>query len=143
MTDLTRQEMDAKLAASESKIDARLANFDSSIRTGFSEIRAELATMRADAARQQADARTDMANQRADFHKSHLDTIKWAFALAVAVVGATVGSLTYISKDAAKKVDTPAHTSAPPPIIITVPPGAPVAPSDKLNVDEANRKKAR
>lgn len=108
MTDLTRQEVDAKLAASEAKVDARLANFDTSIKTGF------------------ADMRIEMVKLQAEMHKNTADLIRWAIGLALAIIGATVGLLTYINK-ATEKQSTPLSMSQPP-IVITVP-GAAAAPA--------------
>jgi hypothetical protein len=106
MTDLTRQEVDAKLAASEAKADGRLANFDTSIKTGFAELRAEMADMRAEA------------------HKSTGDIIKWGIVTALGFATATVAILTFMINNAGPK--QPAAQQAP--IVITVP-GAVVAPA--------------
>jgi len=56
MTDLTRQEVDAKLAQNRAEVDARLANFDTSIKTGFAELRVEMAKMRGDSEKQSHDS---------------------------------------------------------------------------------------
>lgn len=106
MTDLTRQEVDAKLAASEAKLDARLANFDTSIKTGF------------------ADLRSDLARMQSEVHKGTADLIKWGVGFAVAIVGATVGLLTFINKASDKPPSPPVQ--AQPPIVIYAQP-APAA----------------
>lgn len=116
MTDLTRQEMDAKLAVNKAEVDARLANFDTSVKTGFAELRAEMA-------RQSGDFRADLAKLHTEVHKSAADLIKWAIGLAVAIVGVTVGLMTYLNKQGEKSA--PAQ---PAPIIITVP-GVATAPA--------------
>lgn len=88
MNDLSRQEVDAKLAASEAKVDARLANFDTSIRTGFAELRTEFAGIRTDMAKQSGDMRTEMADLRAEMHKGTVDIIKWVIGFGIASLGA-------------------------------------------------------
>lgn len=118
MTDLSRQEVDAKLAASEAKVDARLANFDTSIKTGFAELRAEMA-------KQSADMRVEMANSRAEMHKNTTDLLKWGATFTLAAVGSTVGLLTYLNKANDKPsqpqtsppaASAPSATVAPPPV---------------------------
>lgn len=88
MNDLSRQEVDAKLAASEAKVDARLANFDTSIRMGFAELRTEFAGIRTDMAKQSGDMRTEMADLRAEMHKGTVDIIKWVIGFGIASLGA-------------------------------------------------------
>jgi hypothetical protein len=113
MTDLTRQEVDAKLAQNKAEVDARLANFDSSIKTGFAELRAEMA-------KQSGDLRTEMANVRAEMHKNTIDVIKWVIVTVLGVATATVSILTFVINNAAPK---PAAQpgAQPTPIVITVP----------------------
>jgi uncharacterized protein YdhG (YjbR/CyaY superfamily) len=105
MTDLTRQEVDAKLAASEAKVDARLANFDTSIKTGFAELRAEMADMRAEA------------------HKGTADIIKWGILTALGFATATVSILTFVINNVVPK-QAAQPTTQPAPIVITVPSAA-------------------
>lgn len=127
MTDLTRQEVDAKLAQNKAEVDARLANFDTSIKTGFAELRAEFAVMRTEMAKQSGDLRTEMANTRAETHKGTVDIIKWVIGTILAVAAATVSILTFVINNVAPKM--PAQAAAQPaPIVITVP-GATVAPA--------------
>lgn len=106
MTDLTRQEVDAKLAASEAKVDALLANVDTSIRIGFAELRAE------------------MANMRAETRKSTADIIQVGNCDGVGLCNSHVTILTLMINNAGLK--QPAAQQAP--IVITVP-GAGVAPA--------------
>jgi hypothetical protein len=122
MTDLTRQEVDAKLAQNKAEVDARLANFDTSVKTGFADLRAEFAEMRAEMAKQSGDMRTEMANVRAETHKGTIDVIKWVVGFGIAILG-TVFTL---SKTADKPA--PAPMVQPAAIVITVP-GATVAPA--------------
>lgn len=104
MSDLTRQEVEARIEASEAKVDARLANFDTSIKTGF------------------ADLRADMAKMQSEVHKSNTDHIKWGVMFAVAIVGSTVGLLTFINKASEKPLSPTAQ--APAPIVIYAQPQA-------------------
>lgn len=83
MTDLTRQEVDAKLAQNKAEVDARLANFDTSVKTGFAELRAEFAALRTEI----ADGRTDAAKQAHDSMKWIIGTVAGMISLAVAVIG--------------------------------------------------------
>jgi hypothetical protein len=92
MTDITREEVDAKPAAVEAKVEARLAHLEMIVRTGFAEVRAEMAAMRTE----MAQMRTEMAGMRTEMHKTIAALIKWAFALAVAIVSTTVGLLTHL-----------------------------------------------
>jgi len=126
MTDLTRQQVTDMLTASEAKVEARLANFDTSVKTGFADLRTEFAGVRADMAKQNGDFRADMAKLQAEVHKNTADLIKWAIGLAVAIVGMTVGLLTFINKSAEKPAPPAVQASAPAPTIIAVPPGSSV-----------------
>lgn len=124
MTDLTRQEMDAKLAGSEAKMDARLANFDTSMKTGFAELRTDFAQLRGDMARQTSEMRAEMEKMRADMHKGMVDIVKWVIGVGLA----SIGTIFTVSKMTEKP---PAQAAAQPaPIIITVPQAAapPAAP---------------
>jgi hypothetical protein len=80
MSDVTREEVDAKLAAAEARIDARLANLEMIVRAGFAELRAE------------------MAQLRVEMHKNTANLIKWGVALAIAVVGLNVGLITFVTR---------------------------------------------
>jgi hypothetical protein len=116
MTDLTRQEVDAKIAASEAKIDARLANFDASIKTGFADVRVGFAEMR-----------TEMAKLQTEMHKNTSDLIKWGLGIAIAIIGATVGLLTYINKASHHSVPViqPSAVSSSQPVVPQPTPPAP------------------
>lgn len=125
MTDLTRQEVDAKLAQNKAEVDARLANFDTSIKTGFAELRADIAKM------------------RGDFEKQNHDSTKWIIgsvfgmiSLAVAIIGVLI-NLNKAEKPASAPVAQPA------PIVITVPGAAPavVSPSPAAPAAAAEQKK--
>lgn len=120
MTDLTRQEVDAKLAASEAKVDARLTNFDTSIKTGFAELRTEFAGIRTDMAKQSGDMRTEMAELRAEMHKGTIDIIKWVIGFGIASLGAIFAFARMTDKPPAQAAVQPA------PIVITVPSAVPV-----------------
>lgn len=48
MSEMSRDEIQARLDASEAKVDARLASFDATMRQGLSDIRLEMAGMRGD-----------------------------------------------------------------------------------------------
>ena len=91
MTDLTRHEVDAKVAANEAKVDARLGSFDMTMKTGLAELRAEM-------------------------HKTAADLLKWGAGIAFAAVATTVGLLSYLNKATEKPVAPPQV-----PIIIAVP----------------------
>ena len=84
MSDITREEVDAKLVAVEARIEARLTNLEMLIRTGFAELRSEV--------------RAEMAELRVEMHKNTANLIKWGVALAIAVVGLNVGLITLFSK---------------------------------------------
>jgi broad specificity phosphatase PhoE len=103
MTDLTRQEVDAKFAASEAKVDARLATFDASIKTGFADIRSEFSAMRADFAKMQTDG-----------HKGTIDLFKWGTALLVSLASVTVAIIVFIVNTALKAPQAPAQQASAP-----------------------------
>jgi hypothetical protein len=73
MSDITREEVDAKLAAVEARIEARLVNLEMIVRTGFAELRTEM-------------------------HKNTATLIKWGVGLAFAVIGLNVGLITLVSR---------------------------------------------
>lgn len=123
VNDLTRQEVDAKLCAIKSEVDARLANFDASIQTGFSAIRSDFAHMRTDL----SNMRTDTANMRADMVRQIHASIFKAVGVMVAVVSigfAVIGLM--INWNKGERSSAPSA-----PIIITVP-AAPQAPATVL-----------
>lgn len=136
MTDLTRPEIDAKLVATEAKVDARLANFDISIKTGFAELRtafaelrAEFVELRGEMARHREEVRAEMEKMRAEMHKGMTDIVKWVIAVNLA----SMGTLFTILK-MTEKPPSPA-SAQPAPIIITIPmpqlaapPAAPATP---------------
>ena len=107
MTDLTRQEVDAKLAQNRAEVDARLANFDTSIKTGFAEMKVEIQKM------------------RGDFEKQSHDSTKWIIgsvfgmiSLAVAIIGVMINL---------NKADKPASAAQQQaPLFITLPAGSTV-----------------
>ncbi|GAB3458814.1 hypothetical protein GCM10027321_15120 [Massilia terrae] len=80
MTDQTREENDAKLAAVEARGEVRSANLDMTMKTGFAELRIE------------------MERLRSEMHQSIANLIKWGCALSLAIVGTTVGLLHLIGK---------------------------------------------
>lgn len=112
MTDLTRQEVDAKLAQNKAEVDARLANFDTSIKTGFAEARAEAAEL------------------RADMHKMHAEIKSWTLATMITIIGtmlAAVFGVATIFNNANKPATA---TQAPQPVVIYAQPApAPQAPA--------------
>jgi len=116
MTDLTRQEVDAKLAQNKAEIDARLANFDTSVKTGFADLRTEFAHLR-----------TEMQKTRGDFERQSHDSTKWIIgsvfgmiSLAVAIIGVMINL---------NKAEKPTAPATPPaPIVITVPGNTTAAP---------------
>ncbi len=108
MTDLTRQEVDAKLAQNKAEVDARLANFDTSIKTGF------------------ADARAEMSELRADMHKMHAEIKTWTLATMITIIGTMLAAIFGVATifNNASKSSTPAQPPAP--IIYTLPAGSTV-----------------
>jgi len=113
MTDLTRQEVDAKLAQNKAELEARLANFDTSIKTGFAEMR------------------TDMAKMQGEMHKNTSDLIKWGVVTALGFATATVAILTFVINNAIPKTPPAQPVSQPAaqqqvPTIIAVPSGSTV-----------------
>lgn len=116
MTDITRQELDArfkeneaKIVASEAKMDTRFANFDSSIKSGFADLTLAMTkqsaamekqtdALRVEMAKQSGDVRTEMSAIRAEMHKGTAELIRWGATIAFAAVASTVGLLTYINK---------------------------------------------
>jgi len=86
MTDLSRQEMTASLAANKAEVEARLANFDTSVKTGFAELRAEFAGLR-----------TEMANARTEAAKQNNESLRWIIgsvftfvSISVAIIAALI-----------------------------------------------------
>lgn len=113
MSDLNRQELEAKLAQNKAEVDARLANFDTSIKTGFADLRAEFAALRTEI----ADGRTDAAKQNHDSMKWIIGTVITMVSISVAIIGLFINL---------SKSDKPA--AQPGAIVITVP-GATVGPA--------------
>jgi hypothetical protein len=117
MSDLTRQEVDAKLGQSKAEVDARLATFDSSIKTGFADMRAEFSTMRADFAKMQSDG-----------HKGTIDLFKWGTALLVSLASVTVAIIVFIVNTALKTPQAPTYQSSTP-VAVVQPSSATQAPT--------------
>lgn len=131
MTDLSRPEVDAKLASSEAKMDARLANFETRVETGFANLRAGFADLRAEMARQSSemarqtsDMRTEMAEMRVQMHKNTVDLIKWGVGVGLTFMAVTISVLTFVVKTS---VDKPAAqlSAQAPDRAATAPPAAP------------------
>lgn len=110
MTDLTRQELKAELAASEAKVDARLANFDVSVKTGFADLRAEFAGLRA-----------DMAKMRGETEKQSHDSTKWIVGSVFAMLSLSVAILAAIINFNKGDRGPSSASAQPAPIVITVP----------------------
>lgn len=102
MTDLTRQEVDAKLGQNKAEVDARLANFDTSVKTGFAELR------------------TDFAKMQSEMHKNTTDLIKWGIVTALGFATATIAILTFVINNATPK-QAPAQSQ---PVVIYAQPAA-------------------
>jgi hypothetical protein len=114
MTDLTRHEVDAKLAAAEARGEARTAKFELDIKSGFADLRTEFAQVRAEMANDRA-ASTKQSNESQRFI---ITAVFAMISIAVAVIGAMINF---------SKGDKPA--SVPPaPIVIYAPPAATAAP---------------
>jgi hypothetical protein len=108
MTDLTRQEMTASLAANKAEVDARLANFDASIQTGFAGIRADFAELRTEI----ANMRTDTVKQSTESNYKVMGVVAAVISAGVAIIGVMI--------NANKGPSTP-QAMTPAPIIITIP----------------------
>lgn len=118
MAEMNREEVDAKLAATEAEVGARLSDFNTTMLTGFAdvgrqfaEMNARMAEMRAETNAQLTEIRAEMRAQlaemrggvdqlRAEMYKNTASLLRWGIGLAVAIVGttvgATVGLLTYL-----------------------------------------------
>ncbi len=109
MTDVTRPQVDAKLAVLDANVNARLANFDTSIKSGFAEMRAELARI------------------ETTMHRNTADIIKWCVTTGIGNAIAMLAILTFVVNNA---VDRQARTSTPPTVIVVPASGiTPAAPS--------------
>lgn len=98
---MNREEVDAKLAAAEARVDARLSNLEMTVKTGFAEVRSRFAEVGSGFAEVRtgfAELRTEIERVRVEMHKEIGKLIKWAVALSFAVVGTTVGLLHFVSK---------------------------------------------
>ena len=121
MSDLSRQELKAELAASEAKVDARLANFDTTVKTGFADLRAEFAGLRA-----------DMAKMRGETEKQSHDSTKWIVGSVFGMLSLSVAILAAIINFTKGDRSPAAAQVQPAPIVITVPsPPATSPPSAK------------
>ena len=123
MDDLTRHEVDAKIAAVEAKVENRLINLETFVKTGFAEQSAQFAELRI----QFAELRTQFADLRADMHKNTITIIKWGFATMLAFSALTIGVVTYVVDNAlehAVQLQQPAVQ----PSSATAAPTAPAAP---------------
>lgn len=137
MSTPTQELIEAKLAASEAKVDARLANFDLSVKSGFAELSAAMArqsaamekqtdALRIEMAKQSGDVRSEMAAIRSEMHKGTADLLKWGATIAFAAVASTVGMLTYLNKTTEKPSasSTPSAAQVQVPVIVAVPAGS-------------------
>ena len=91
MTDVTREEMNARLETIETRMDGRLSSIEHMIGTKFAEFDATL-------------------------HKTNADMIKWVAGTVIAVGAAGLALMTFLINNI-----TPKSSAAPAPIIITVP----------------------
>ena len=78
MDELSRQEVDAKFAAAEARVDARLANLEAAMRIGFAELRVEIERL------------------QITMHKNTANLIKWLVITALGFATLTIGILTFV-----------------------------------------------
>lgn len=99
---MNREEVDAKLSATEARVAERLAEFNTAMLAGFAEMRGQMADaeMRGQFAEMRAEMRGQFAEMRAEMraemHKNTVSLLKWGIGIAIAVVGITVSWLTYL-----------------------------------------------
>lgn len=124
MTDLTRQEVDAKLAQNKAEVDVRLANFDTSIKTGFSDIGKQMADLRTEMAKQTGDMRTEMANVRADVHKMNADIKTWTIATMLTIIGTMLAAIFGVATIFNNASKAPAAAQGAAPVVYSLPPGS-------------------
>jgi hypothetical protein len=91
MTEVTREEMNARLETIETRMDGRLSSIEQMIGTKFAEFDSTL-------------------------HKTNADTIKWVAGTVIAVGAAGLALMTFLINNI-----TPKSSAASAPIIITVP----------------------
>lgn len=118
MTDLTRQEVDAKLAQNKAEVEARLANFDTSVKTGFADLRAEFAGLR-----------TEIANMRTDTAKQNHESLKWIIGSIFAMLSisvAIIGVMINFSKAGKDQNAASAPIAQAAPMVLAVPAGTTV-----------------
>ena len=106
MSDLTREEMNARLETIETRIDARLSSIENVIATKFAEFDAKL-------------------------QKANADTIKWVAGTVIAIGAVGLTLMTFLINNASPRIapappiviTVPSHESAAPPPPV---PGRPV-----------------
>ncbi len=109
--------VDNSIVAEDDKVMndlTRQMNFDTTLKSGLSDIRIEFAHLR-----------REMAKMQSEMHKKTSDLIKWGCGIAIAIIGTTVGLLTYINKT----TDRPAPVAQPPAVYYVQPGPRPVAPA--------------
>jgi hypothetical protein len=90
---MTREEMDAKLATTEARVDKTLAE----IRAEFASDRAEMANFRGQIATEIAALRTQTTTEIAGLRTeiSHLPSTKFLIGTAITIIAAVLGALSY------------------------------------------------
>jgi len=91
MSDLTREEMNARLETIETRMDARLSSIENVIATKFAEFDARL-------------------------QKANADTIKWVAATVIAIGAVGLALMTFLINNASLR-----SAASAPPIVIAVP----------------------
>lgn len=79
MSDISREEADAKPTCVEARIEARLAKLAMATETGFPGLRTELERL------------------RCEVHKANANSVEWGVAVSLAVVGTKAALLHFIS----------------------------------------------
>ena len=85
INDLSRQEVDAKIAVVEANVETRIANHETFIKTGFAELRLEM-----------AEFRLAMAGLRVEMHKNTVSIIKWVIGTMFAFSALTIGTVIHV-----------------------------------------------
>lgn len=97
MTDISREELDAKLEATNARVDARLASFESSIRETLSGVREDSAAVRVELGEMRGELKA--INVELSYLKNLKSSI-WSaagvtIASVIAGVGVVIGTLAY------------------------------------------------
>lgn len=124
----TREEIEARLAATEARVDARLSGFEKTMTEALGAVRGEVSGMRVDVANMRTDVvrEISVAAQGLAELRGEVGGVKTVTNWTLGMIGVAIGAVALWM--AIRQADVPTPPQPPQPVIIQVPSSPPPAP---------------